>query len=154
MHEDQIQALGVRRWVAIAALAALATLTISAATAERASAEAAICAEYPGLTQCDQPVDQPVGGNADTGGDVSPIGSGADPTAEGSDPIAAGDAQSGIPAAGGPSAATGATGGALPFTGYRLTPVILLFLALLVAGLTVRAYVAIRDRAQARATES
>ncbi len=145
MEQQQIQAFGLRRMAAIAALVALATLALAAATADRASAEAAICAEYPGLTQCDQPV----GGDAETGDDVSPTGTGADPTTGGGTPSA-------IPGAGGPSAAAGGAGarGALPFTGYPLTPVILLLLALLVAGLTVRAYVAIRDRAQARATHS
>ena len=41
---------------------------------------------------------------------------------------------------------TGDADGELPFTGYPLTSLLLLLLALLVAGLTLRAYLAIRGR--------
>lgn len=43
---------------------------------------------------------------------------------------------------------TGDADGELPFTGYPLTSLLLLLLALLVAGLTLRAYLAIRGRAR------
>lgn len=46
---------------------------------------------------------------------------------------------------GGPTADAGVTG-ELPFTGYPLTPLILLLLALLLAGLAIRTYLAVRDR--------
>ena len=46
---------------------------------------------------------------------------------------------------GGPTAEQGAAG-ELPFTGYPLTPLILLLLALLLAGLAIRTYLAVRDR--------
>lgn len=45
----------------------------------------------------------------------------------------------------GPSANAG-NSGTLPFTGYPLTPLILLLLILLLIGLTIRAYIAVRDR--------
>lgn len=41
---------------------------------------------------------------------------------------------------------TGDSSGNLPFTGYPLTALILLLLLLLIVGLTVRAYLVIRDR--------
>jgi hypothetical protein len=40
-------------------------------------------------------------------------------------------------------------GGQLPFTGYPLTPLVLLLLLLLLAGIVVRATVAVRDRLRA-----
>jgi hypothetical protein len=116
------------------ALAALlltlaATFAFSAATADRASAQVpAICDEYPGLPQCEQ-------GSGGGGG-----GGGANPTS--------GAGQNGIPGGGGATADD--TGGTLPFTGYPLTPLLLLLLVLLAAGLTIRAYLAIRDRLRAR----
>lgn len=51
--------------------------------------------------------------------------------------------------AGGPSANAG-KGGSLPFTGYPMTPLILLLLLLLLLGLLVRMYVAVRQRMRAR----
>ena len=41
-------------------------------------------------------------------------------------------------------------GGQLPFTGYPVTPLILLLAALLAAGAMIRAYIAARDRLLAR----
>ncbi len=55
--------------------------------------------------------------------------------ADGSDPSAGGD---------------GTASGELPFTGYPMTPLLLLLLALLAAGLLLRAYLAVRTRLQAR----
>lgn len=41
---------------------------------------------------------------------------------------------------------TGESDGSLPFTGYPLTALVLLLLVLLLAGLTIRAYLAVRGR--------
>jgi hypothetical protein len=103
-----------------------ATFAFSAAMADPASAQVpAICDEYPGLPQCEAPTagggDAP--GNQDGGGENALPGSGG---------------------------ATGEADGTLPFTGYPLTPLLLLLLVLLVTGLTIRAYLAIRDRVRAR----
>jgi hypothetical protein len=136
VEPQQIQPVGFRRMIVVATLCALVALAIAAVAADRASAEPAICSEYPGLSQCEQPTT----GGGDTGGGVNPADGGG--------------AVSPIPGAGGPSAAGGGARGALPFTGYPLTPVILLLLALLVAGLAIRGYVALRERTQARATHS
>jgi hypothetical protein len=103
-----------------------ATFAFSAATADPASAQQApICAEYPGLPQCEEPT---AGGGDAAGGDN-------------------GGAANAVPGSGG---ATGEADGTLPFTGYPLTPLLLLLLLLLVTGLTIRAYLAIRDRVRAR----
>jgi hypothetical protein len=137
VERQQIQPVGFRRTIVVAALCALGALLIAAVAADRASAEPAICSEYPGLTQCEQPTT----GGGDTGGGLNPADGG-------------GAVSPPIPGAGGPSAAGGGASGALPFTGYPLTPVILLFLALLVAGLAIRGYVALRERAHAGAPHS
>jgi hypothetical protein len=137
VEPQQIQPVGFRRTIVVAALCALAAMAIAAVAADRASAEPAICSEYPGLSQCEQPAT----GGGDTGG--------------GPNPADGGGAQSPIPGAGGASAAAGGgASGALPFTGYPLTPAILLLLALLVAGLAIRGYVALRERTPAQATHS
>jgi hypothetical protein len=113
--------------IALATLLTLAaTFAFSAATADPASAQQApICAEYPGLPQCEGPT----AGGGDTQGSES--GGGANALA-------------------GSGGATGEADGTLPFTGYPLTPLLLLLLLLLVTGLTIRAYLAIRDRVRAR----
>jgi hypothetical protein len=104
-----------------------AALAFSAATADKASAQgAAICQQYPSLPQCQSPSS---GGGGNQG---------------------SGEAGA-IPGGGGPTAGEQAGAkGELPFTGYPLTPLLLLFLILLVAGLTIRSYLAIRDRLRAR----
>jgi len=62
------------------------------------------------------------------------------------------DDEHGIP---GPSAGGGsAAAGELPFTGYPLNPLILLFLSLLALGLATRSYLAIRERLGLRTRES
>jgi hypothetical protein len=103
-----------------------ATFAFSAATADPASAQVpAICDEYPGLPGCQEPA---AGGGGDSPGGEDGGGVNATP-------------------GGGP---TGDTAGTLPFTGYPLTPLLLLLLLLLVTGLTIRAYLAIRDRVRSR----
>lgn len=57
----------------------------------------------------------------------------------------------------GPSAGSGAGddgGGNLPFTGYPLSTLILILALLLIAGLAVRSYIAVRDRFRARSAGS
>jgi hypothetical protein len=46
------------------------------------------------------------------------------------------------------------SGGSLPFTGYPLTPLLLLFVALLAAGLALRTATALRNRHRARPARS
>lgn len=53
--------------------------------------------------------------------------------------------EAGLPS-GGEGVATGEAAGTLPFTGLALTPLILSLLALLLLGLLIRTYLAIRDR--------
>jgi hypothetical protein len=112
--------------LALAAVCAL--LAMSAVATQSASADPAICDQYASIPQCDQAT----GG----GGTENPVGSGTDASAPG-----------GIPGTAGPSAdLAGGASGELPFTGYPLTPLVLILLLLLIAGLTARAGVAIRDR--------
>lgn len=102
---------------AVAGSIAGATLLASDANAQLP----AICEQYPNLPQCDQ---GPGGG-----------GGGNQPGDDGTGPA-------GVQS---PSAASSG-GGELPFTGYPITPLLLLLLALLLTGLALRAYLAIRDR--------
>lgn len=108
-------------------LATLATLAALAATqASPAGAQfAAICQQYPTLPECQE-----------QGADLI---AGIEPGAPTGEP-----GVTGIPV-GGPTAAVGGVG-KLPFTGYPLTPLLLLLLILVLAGLTIRAYLAIRER--------
>jgi hypothetical protein len=109
--------------VAVFALAFAGAAALIASNASQASAGVpAICEQYPDLPQCEAPTD---------GGGSNPTGSD-----DGTAPVAD---------EGGPTAGVG-TGGDLPFTGYPLTALILLLLALLLAGLALRTYLAARDR--------
>lgn len=82
----------------------------------------AICAQYPNLPQC--------------------LGPDRDEDDDDDD-----DDRLGSPTA---SAPTGGAGGELPFTGYPLNPLILLFLSMLALGLASRSYLAIRERMRTR----
>jgi hypothetical protein len=108
--------------VAVVAVAlALGTLGLAAIFTSSASAGTApICAQYPDLPQCSG------NGGGGGGGDQSSDALGA----------LGGDNQ----------ATAGTSEGSLPFTGYPLTALLLLFVILLAAGLAIRAYVALRDR--------
>jgi hypothetical protein len=114
--------------IALALLTLAAALAFGAATADRASAQFQpdICSQYPGVPQCQESAGG--GGGSGPGG-----GSAAIP----------GGGESG-------SASNVGTKGTLPFTGYPINALILLLLVLLASGLTIRAYVAIRDRLRAR----
>ena len=79
-----------------------------------------ICEQYPTLPVCVDPGD---GGGERDGDD----GTGRDADEAGVGAGAGGD-------------------GELPFTGYPLTPLLLLFLILLLTGLAIRGYLAARDR--------
>jgi hypothetical protein len=111
---------------AVAAFAlVLAGMTLLlAVNASSASAQLpAICQQYPDLPQCQEPT----GPTGPTGaGPTGPTGIG--PTTDE-----------------GPTAGV-TTGGELPFTGYPLTGLILLLLVLLLAGLAIRTYLAVRGR--------
>ncbi|GEM_PF-3077918 len=109
--------------IALAVIGALALagmlLAVSASSplAAKAHAQAAACPQY--NPNCGGG-HKPPGGQGNQGGGALPSGGAAGPV--------------------------GGQGGELPFTGYPLTPLILLLLILLAAGLGLRAYVALRDR--------
>jgi hypothetical protein len=136
--------------VIVATLLVLAAVGILAAvTAERASAQLpSICDQYPALPPCQVPDDEGEGPDRPLG-QQGPDGLPGDGDQD-DDGIP--DVGAGIPGAGGPTAGLpgGAAGGQLPFTGYPLSPLLLLLLILLLIGLTIRAYLAIRDRIRAR----
>ena len=95
-------------------------LAIMATMAPSAHAQLpSACEEYPDLEICIGPTDEESAGD---------------------------DQGPGVDGGNNPSANNGDGNGSLPFTGYPLTSLILLLLALLVIGLTVRAYAAVRER--------
>lgn len=112
--------LGRKHLTAITALIVLALAYLSLAAASPAEAQLpAFCEQYPNDPAC---IDPGGGGgdNPDGDGDTGP---------------------------GAVSAGTGGDGdGSLPFTGYPLTGLVLLLLALLATGLALRAGMAIRNR--------
>lgn len=114
-------AFDTRKNLALAAalLAAVAGIfALTAVAAPEASAQLpSVCEQYPNLPQCDL-------GPGET--EEPPIGGpSAGPT-------------------GGPASLGGQ--GELPFTGYPLTALILLLIVLLLVGLALRSYLAVRDR--------
>ena len=135
---------GARAAIALMLAALAVALVVGGAFASGASAQVpAICDQYPELPQC-SPADNDPDGDDPDGTDDGDTGVPA-----GTDD--AGGPSSAIPGGGGgPTAGAGATG-ELPFTGYPLTPLLLLLLALLLAGLLLRAYLALRDRFATRA---
>jgi hypothetical protein len=106
---------------ALVCVGAVVVLGLAAAPAGAQS----ICQQYPNAPECDGDVG-PGGGNG--GNDNLPFLNGGS----------------------NPSGDFGDGNGKLPFTGYPLTPLILLFLILLAAGLATRTYVAVRGRLAAR----
>ena len=114
-----IERLGRKNLIAIGVLIAMFVACVSLAAASPAQAQQpAVCDEYPDLPICTDP-----GGG---GGDNPDGDDGA-----------------------GPGVGSGGSGdgdGSLPFTGYPLTGLILLLLALLALGLAMRGAVAIRER--------
>lgn len=132
------------------AIAAIASLALAVVFAASASADPAICDQYSvGLPQCSQGTT----GGEETGGSQNPGGGNGDQGGA-ANPAAGGDADSSaIPSDGAASAgAPGGSDGTLPFTGYPITPLALILLTLLLAGLTLRAYLAIRERLRGRST--
>lgn len=111
--------------VLVAALGLFAALVIAAVAPSLAEAGTpAICDDYPDLPICDEGPGG--GGGGDDDGGPGGDDGGAGPTAGGD-----GDGD-----------------GSLPFTGYPITDLLLLLALLLVAGLAIRAYLAIRDRGE------
>ncbi len=106
-----------------AAIALLAATFVLAIPGSAAAGQPAICAQYPDLPQCEED-DAGGGGNENEN----------DGDGDGDDPV------------GGGGGTGNADGGDLPFTGYPLTPLLALLLALLVAGMAIRAYLIVRDR--------
>lgn len=112
--------------LAALAIAFFAALAVSSAGTPIASAgQPPICDEYPDLPQCAE--DEPGDDDREPREDAGPGGGGG-----------AGPA--------GPTGDAGDGDGELPFTGYPLTSLLLLLLALLAAGLAVRSYLAARNR--------
>lgn len=119
--------------LAILALGALFAFFLYATSPQHAAAQA-ICDQYPNLPEC-QPGPNPPPGPGP--------GPGPGPTPGPGDFPPGGD---GGPSAGPDGAAAKDADGRLPFTGYPLTPLILLLLALLAGGLALRGVVAVRER--------
>lgn len=123
--------------VVLALAAICAVILVSAPTA--IAATSAVCDQYPGLPQC-----QAAGG---TGGGSPSVGGGGD-DGEGTGAGVVGGAGGGgsIPGSGDEATGSATQAGELPFTGYPLTPLVLLLLTLLAGGISARAYIAARDR--------
>ena len=100
-----------------AAAVVLSMLAFSAiASTASAQSQPPVCAEYPDLPECQEPTGEE------------------------------GAADDGAPGAGGGPTADSGAGGNLPFTGYPVTGLVFLLVALLLVGLAIRSYLAIRDR--------
>lgn len=119
---SQTISAGKLRASIFAALALLVCVTGLVAADQSQAQLPSICEQYPDRDICIGPVD-----DADENGN------------DAVDPTGAGDGDG-----------TGDADGSLPFTGYPLTGLILLLLALLLAGLTIRAGVAVRERFSGR----
>lgn len=109
----------------LAATAAFILLMLAyggySATTAQAQGLPAICDQYPDLPQCQVDPDP----DPDPNPNPPDIG----------------------PNAGGDGDGTGAAAGSeLPFTGFPITPLVLILILLLLAGLTLRAYLAMRER--------
>jgi hypothetical protein len=130
-REVQRPSRSARFGVLFLALIALGAACLSGATV--ANAKPAICDEYPDLPVCSE--------TAGGGGDDNEVGS--DEASGTATPVSGGDDSAG--GAGG----TG-SGGELPFTGYPLTPLLLLLLLLVAIGLAIRAGIAVHDRIRRR----
>ncbi len=126
-----VESLGTWRYL-FAALAAIVALAVVPAIAS-AQDLPPICDEYPELPVCSE----------DGGGDID------DPADDDTSGDIDDETGAALPGSGG-------DGGSLPFTGYPLTPLLLLLLILLATGLAIRAWIAYRDRrlASASATDS
>ena len=99
------------------ALALLASVGFALIASQPAAAQLPpICEEYPDLPQCELPDEE-----------EPPPGDGDDD----------GDGDDG---------GTGSTDGNLPFTGYPLTPLLMLVIVLFATALAIRGYIAIRKR--------
>jgi hypothetical protein len=131
--------------VVVLALAAIcAVILVAAPTA--IAAGSAVCDQYPDLPQC-----QATGA---TGGGSASVGGGGGDDVEGAGAGVVGGSASGdgsIPGSGDGATGSASKAGELPFTGYPLTPLVLLLLILLGAGISARAYIAARDRLTIRA---
>jgi hypothetical protein len=121
MRNQMLDSISLRRMAIGAIVAALLGAVLSFAWAAPASAQQpAICQQYPQLPIC-----------------VGPGGGGDEDDDDDGDP--------GAFTAGGASAG-GDGDGNLPFTGFPITDLILLLVALLLAGLGIRAAQALRQR--------
>jgi hypothetical protein len=112
-----------------AGIALVAVILFGTPTASSASA---VCDQYPDLPQCTMPA----------------TGSGGDSAGEPGGDDAATGASAGIPGGSGPGGGSAEPGkaGELPFTGYPVSPLAAVILALLGAGIAIRSYLALRHR--------
>jgi hypothetical protein len=111
--------------VALVAMVALASAS-AVVPATAGAQDPAACQQYP-TSDCGDA--GPANGGGDTSPGIGPGGGAGAPSAAGTD--------------------SGSSHGTLPFTGYPMTPLLLLVLALLAAGLMLRAALAVRDRLRA-----
>jgi hypothetical protein len=127
LHSSRLR-LAVLAIAAVGALAGLLMLVqASSSTVSTAHAGAVDCQYFPNDPSCNNPNPQCPDPSLDCPG-------------EGTNPNVNQGAQ--------PNGGAG-EGGELPFTGYPVTPLILLLLMLLAAGLMIRTYLAARDRLHA-----
>lgn len=114
-------------------LALVAALVAGAVAVPHASAQGTdpVCEEYPNLPQCEE-------GETDDGEDDADDREDQD------------DQASPVPGGGGPTASDSGGGGNLPFTGYPVSSLVLLLIALLAVGAALRGYLAIRERLASR----
>lgn len=109
---------------AAAALFAALFAGVASPSLAHAQGQPAICDDYPDLPVCDDVDDDDDDGDDD------------DQDRDGDEG----------PNAGGGGSGSGDGDGSLPFTGYPITDLLLLLAVLLAAGLTIRAYLAVRGR--------
>jgi hypothetical protein len=148
---DRRRAGSSRGLPVVTALAALCAMILVAAPTAIA-ATSAVCDQYPDLPQCQAAGGTGGGGQSVGGGGDGAVKGGAGPGSSAGAHGAAGDPVGAI-GGGGPSPGPGQgafgsarNAGELPFTGYPLTPPVLLFLILLAGGIAARAYILARNR--------
>lgn len=131
--------------VVLALAAICAVILVSAPTA--IAATSGVCDQYPDLPQCQAAGDTGGGSPTVSGGDDGEGAGGGGDDVEGTGAGVVGGAGGGgaIPGSGDGATGSASKAGELPFTGYPLTPPVLLLLILLAVGISARAYIAARD---------
>lgn len=121
--------IALRAQIFVALLLALGLAVVASSVgADQASAQdSSFCEQYPNDPSCDDDDNDNDNDNND------------DDSGPGSGPLSGDDLN-------------GTGGGSLPFTGYPLSPLVILLLILLASGLAIRGYTAVRDRLATRNT--